>query len=111
MDTGEVLLVFLVSLAKLPGTLKNPKCDHRLHFRLYDEHSPKHRHFTSSTLMTRKMSPQLSLLAVGSMLLAAPLHGQFLYVTNFLSNDVSAYTIDATTGALKPVPGSPYLAG
>jgi YVTN family beta-propeller protein len=29
--------------------------------------------------------------------------GKFAYVTNFESNDVSMYTIDATTGALTPI--------
>jgi 6-phosphogluconolactonase (cycloisomerase 2 family) len=33
---------------------------------------------------------------------------KFLYVTNAVSNDVSAYTIDASTGALAPVAGSPF---
>lgn len=30
--------------------------------------------------------------------------GKFVYVTNSTSNDVSAYTIDANTGALTPIP-------
>ena len=34
-----------------------------------------------------------------------------LYVANRVSNDVSAYTIDASTGALSEVPGSPFAAG
>ena len=38
-------------------------------------------------------------------------NGQFAYVANFTSDDVSAYTINATTGALTPVPGSPFAAG
>jgi 6-phosphogluconolactonase len=36
--------------------------------------------------------------------------GQFLYVVNFNSNDVSAYTV-ASSGALTAVPGSPFAAG
>jgi hypothetical protein len=36
---------------------------------------------------------------------------RFAYVANQFSNDVSAYAIDATTGALTPVPGSPFAAG
>ena len=36
---------------------------------------------------------------------------EFLYVANNGSNSVSAYAIDATTGALTPVPGSPFAAG
>jgi 6-phosphogluconolactonase (cycloisomerase 2 family) len=37
--------------------------------------------------------------------------GQFLYVGNTASNDVSAYVIDTDTGALMPTPGSPFPAG
>ena len=37
--------------------------------------------------------------------------GGFAYVANFASNDVSAYTIDTTTGALTPIAGSPFAAG
>jgi len=36
--------------------------------------------------------------------------GQFAYVANF-GGGVSAYTINAATGALTPVPGSPFAAG
>ena len=35
----------------------------------------------------------------------------FAYVANQSSNDVSAYSINATTGALTAVPGSPFAAG
>jgi 6-phosphogluconolactonase len=35
---------------------------------------------------------------------------RFAYVANFTSNDISAYTIDATSGALTPVTG-PFLTG
>ena len=37
--------------------------------------------------------------------------GKFAYVPNHGSNDVSAYATDATSGALKPVTGSPFAAG
>jgi hypothetical protein len=37
--------------------------------------------------------------------------GQFAYVANEGSNNVSAYTIDSTTGALSPMAGSPFAAG
>jgi 6-phosphogluconolactonase len=37
--------------------------------------------------------------------------GKFLYVANFSSNNVSAYSINATTGVLTPVAGSPFAAG
>ena len=35
----------------------------------------------------------------------------FAYVANSFSNNVSAYSIDGTTGALTEVAGSPFLAG
>jgi 6-phosphogluconolactonase len=37
--------------------------------------------------------------------------GRFAYIANAGSEDVSAYTIDATTGALTAVAGSPFAAG
>src|SRR5206468_1456463 len=40
--------------------------------------------------------------------------GKFAYVTNSGThgdNTVSGYTINATTGALTPIPGSPFAAG
>jgi 6-phosphogluconolactonase (cycloisomerase 2 family) len=37
--------------------------------------------------------------------------GKFAYVANGGSNNVSAYTINAATGALTPVAGSPFTAG
>src|ERR1700737_4896149 len=37
--------------------------------------------------------------------------GGFAYVANLYSNNVSAYTIDGTTGALTPVAGSPFATG
>ena len=42
--------------------------------------------------------------------LATPVFGQFVYVANQFSNDVSGYTINATTGTLTPIPGSPFAA-
>jgi len=36
---------------------------------------------------------------------------RFAYVANYNDNDVSAYTIDATTGALTQITGSPFTAG
>ncbi len=39
------------------------------------------------------------------------LGGRFLYTANFVSNDISGYTIDPNTGKLTPVPGSPIAAG
>ena len=35
----------------------------------------------------------------------------FLYVPNQVSNDISAYSVDATSGALTAVSGSPFAAG
>jgi 6-phosphogluconolactonase len=35
----------------------------------------------------------------------------YAYVTNYLSGNVSAYTINASTGALTAVAGSPFAAG
>jgi 6-phosphogluconolactonase (cycloisomerase 2 family)/predicted transcriptional regulator len=37
--------------------------------------------------------------------------GKFAYVANLSGNNVSAYTVDATTGALTPIAGSPFAAG
>jgi 6-phosphogluconolactonase (cycloisomerase 2 family) len=37
--------------------------------------------------------------------------GQFAYAANQNSNNVSVYSINATTGALTQVPGSPFAAG
>ena len=36
---------------------------------------------------------------------------QFAYVTNFGSDNVSAYSIDAASGGLTALPGSPFKAG
>jgi 6-phosphogluconolactonase len=36
---------------------------------------------------------------------------QFAYVANYGSNNVSAYAVDATSGTLTPVAGSPFRAG
>jgi DNA-binding beta-propeller fold protein YncE len=37
--------------------------------------------------------------------------GKLAFVTNYSSNNVSVYTIDANSGALAPVAGSPFGAG
>jgi hypothetical protein len=37
--------------------------------------------------------------------------GQFAYVANQPADSVSAYAINTTTGALTPVPDSPFAAG
>ena len=60
--------------------------------------------------MTRKTSATLSTLVLAFVLLAAPLPGQFAYVANADSSNVSGYTINAATGALTAIPGSPFPA-
>src|ERR1700722_10616469 len=56
----------------------------------------------------------LPTLAIGFVLLECkqptPLRPQFVYVANFYSNLVSAYSI-GSNGALTPVPGSPFGEG
>src|SRR5262249_20600847 len=53
----------------------------------------------------------LGILALANLASAQTSQGTFAYVANSGSNNVSAYTIDSTTGALIPVPGSPFAAG
>src|SRR6202047_2769106 len=36
---------------------------------------------------------------------------EFLYVTNYSSNNISAFSINTATGVLTPVVGSPFTAG
>src|SRR5260370_32156019 len=43
-------------------------------------------------------------------LLPPPLHAQFAYVANRGGPNISGYTINATTGALTPISGSPFAA-
>ena len=43
--------------------------------------------------------------------LAVDPSGKFVYVANILSKNISAYRINGTTGALAPIPGSPFPAG
>jgi 6-phosphogluconolactonase len=55
----------------------------------------------------------LSSVAAGSLpidLVVDP-SGQFVYVANYDSDDISAYAVDAATGALVTVGGSPFAAG
>ncbi len=37
--------------------------------------------------------------------------GRFVYVTNFASDNVSAYAVNASSGGLTPVQGSPFATG
>lgn len=41
----------------------------------------------------------------------SPLRAEFAYVANQADDTVSGYSIDATTGALTPIPGSPFATG
>jgi hypothetical protein len=65
--------------------------------------------------MTRKTSVSLFTLAftlaLGFMLLPEPAQAQFVYVANANGNNVSGYTINAATGALTAIAGSPFPAG
>jgi 6-phosphogluconolactonase (cycloisomerase 2 family) len=50
---------------------------------------------------------------MGPFSVAVDTSGKFAYVANFASRDISAFSIDATasTGALTPVSGSPFMVG
>jgi 6-phosphogluconolactonase len=61
-----------------------------------------------SGLVRRGWLSVFATLAIGCVWLAAPLHAQFVYVTN-AGGSVSAYSI-AADGFLVPVPGSPFAA-
>src|SRR5437867_2477793 len=61
--------------------------------------------------MTRKTSGTPYTFALAFVLLAVPSPGQFVYVANANSSDVSGYTINPTTGALTATPGSPFPSG
>jgi 6-phosphogluconolactonase len=63
---------------------------------------------TTGALTTISGSPWTA--GMGPYLLAAAVtpSGQFLYVSNFLLEDVWGYSIDANTGALTSIPGSPF---
>jgi len=50
-----------------------------------------------------------SALAVALALAATPLRAEFIYVVNAVDYTISAYSI-GRSGALEPVPGSPFLA-
>ena len=50
-------------------------------------------------------------LAIAVSLFAAPLRAEFAYVANEVSNNVSGYTINPSTGALTAIAGSPFAAG
>lgn len=68
---------------------------------------------TSGALMPVAGSPFASTLPspFGADQVAVDPSGKFAYVTNSSSNNVSAYTINPSTGALTLVPGSPFVAG
>jgi 6-phosphogluconolactonase len=45
------------------------------------------------------------------LLTSLPLFGQFVYVANVNDNNISGYSVDDATGALIPIPGSPFASG
>ncbi len=47
----------------------------------------------------------------GATSLASDPRGRFIYVANELADTVSGFSVNPATGALTPVPGSPYAAG
>jgi hypothetical protein len=49
-------------------------------------------------------------LIAGAVLLAAPLRAEFVYVSNSFDKTVSGYSV-GSTGALTPIPGSPFTVG
>ena len=64
------------------------------------------------------MRRAIGLLAIGTLLIAigcAPrARVQFAYATDAINDEngtISAYTINATSGALTPLPGAPFAAG
>ena len=59
----------------------------------------------------RASSALWAALAITVSLFAAPLRAQFAYVANQISNNVSGYTINPSTGALTAIAGSPFAAG
>ncbi len=61
--------------------------------------------------MGKTWSGKVVLFLAVMMALAGPASAEFAYVANDLSNNVSGYTINAATGALTPIAGSPFPAG
>jgi 6-phosphogluconolactonase (cycloisomerase 2 family) len=61
--------------------------------------------------MKKYSSIIVSIVAIGIGFLAAPLRAEFAYVVNQHDNTVSGYSVDGKTGALTPVPGSPFETG
>jgi 6-phosphogluconolactonase (cycloisomerase 2 family) len=48
-------------------------------------------------------------IGLASLSLAGPLFGQFVYVGSVTDNtDILGYAMDSVTGALTPIPGSPF---
>jgi DNA-binding beta-propeller fold protein YncE len=60
-----------------------------------------------------EMPPRVSVAPLGSLpqLLVMDPGGNFLYVANALSNNISVFSIDSGSGALTEVTGSPFLVG
>jgi 6-phosphogluconolactonase (cycloisomerase 2 family) len=55
--------------------------------------------------------PQAAAIALSMGTIVVTYTPKFAYVANLVSNDVSGFTIDVTSGALTPVAGSPFPAG
>jgi 6-phosphogluconolactonase len=68
--------------------------------------------FRSLELRIRKpgVFKVLATVAIAFIALASSLRAQFVYVTSYVDNTLSGYSI-ATNGVLTPVPGSPYSVG
>jgi 6-phosphogluconolactonase len=64
---------------------------------------------SSSGALTLSGSPVAAGLLPASIVLDPS--GQFAYVANDNSNDISVYAVDPTTGALTPASRSPFAAG
>ena len=63
----------------------------------------------ASPLTAARANPVSLAIAGGAK--AVEFSSQFVYVANFQSDNLSAYTIDAATGVLTAIPGSPFAAG
>jgi 6-phosphogluconolactonase len=64
----------------------------------------------SQTCTVQNASGTIDKANVANILVTCTQVGRFAYVANQLSNNLSAYAINSTTGALSPVSGSPFAA-
>ena len=65
----------------------------------------------SGTITPSGVAPDSQTRLAQTVIHSRGVRGGFAYVANYGSNNVSAYTINATSGALTPVAGSPFAAG